>query len=171
MASGIAPGSAPQEIVEDRPEPIKVRKQLEDTEMDITPMIDITFLLLIFFLVASKMDESTAVTLPITDTGINIPVKESVIITVAEGKSDETAAVYKGDGISAGNEIPYPDVDSLVTGIVDYVKAETENDPNKKWVLIQGAGGVKYKHVNEVAKAAANNEQITNMGVGVSQEN
>ena len=33
------------------------KRRFDDAEMDITPMIDITFLLLIFFLVASKMDE------------------------------------------------------------------------------------------------------------------
>ena len=32
------------------------RRKRDDDEMDITPMIDITFLLLIFFVVASKMD-------------------------------------------------------------------------------------------------------------------
>mgnify|MGYP003325625382 CR=1 FL=1 len=31
------------------------RKKLEDAEMDITPMIDVTFLLLIFFMVTSTM--------------------------------------------------------------------------------------------------------------------
>jgi len=54
----------PVEDQTDRPETLKPRRQLEDTEMDITPMIDVTFLLLIFFIVASKMDESANVPLP-----------------------------------------------------------------------------------------------------------
>lgn len=170
MASEIAPGT-PQPAVDDRPEPIKPRKALEDTEMDITPMIDITFLLLIFFLVASKMDESTAVALPTTKTGMNVPVKESVVITVAAGKSEGAAAVYKGDGAAPGREIDYSSVEALEAGIIEYVKQEAEQDPNKKWVLIKGDKGVKYKHVNEVAKAAAAVENITNMAVGVTQEN
>ena len=33
----------------------------EDVEMDITPMIDITFLLLIFFLVCSTADQETTI--------------------------------------------------------------------------------------------------------------
>ncbi|MCP3692284.1 MAG: biopolymer transporter ExbD, partial [Planctomycetaceae bacterium] len=37
------------------------RRREEDVEMDITPMIDVTFLLLIFFLVASKMSADQAV--------------------------------------------------------------------------------------------------------------
>ena len=171
MASDIAPGAAPQPVVDDRPEPIKPRKALEDTEMDITPMIDITFLLLIFFLVASKMDESTAVQLPSTKTGMNVPVKEAVVITVAEGPSDDTAAVYKGDGAAPGRELDYSSVEALETAIIEFVTEEAENDQKKKWVLIKGAKGVKYKHVNEVAKAAAAVENITNMAVGVTQEN
>jgi len=169
MASDIT--SPVEEPVEDRPEQIKPRKQLEDTEMDITPMIDITFLLLIFFLVASKMDESTAVALPPAKIGMNIPVKESVIISVVKGKGDGAAAVYKGDGVKAGREIDYSDVETLEKGIIEYVEQEASENPNKKWVLIKGAKGVKYKHINEVAKAAAAVEQITNMGVGVQQEN
>ena len=47
---------------DDRPEALKSRQQLEDTEVDITPMIDITFLLLIFFLVASRMSQELALT-------------------------------------------------------------------------------------------------------------
>ena len=43
-----------EDQTDDRPESLKPRRQLEDTEMDITPMIDITFLLLIFFIVATS---------------------------------------------------------------------------------------------------------------------
>ncbi len=32
------------------------KKKAEEADLDITPMIDVTFLLLIFFMVASKMD-------------------------------------------------------------------------------------------------------------------
>ena len=83
---------------DDRPESLRPRRQLEDTEMDITPMIDVTFLLLIFFIVASKMEESANVPLPPAVTGHPVLVKQSVVITVGEGPDDATAAVYKGDG-------------------------------------------------------------------------
>jgi len=39
---------------------MKPRRALEDTEMDITPMIDIVFLLLIFFVVTSKWSQVPA---------------------------------------------------------------------------------------------------------------
>ena len=56
------------EDLDERPEPMRPRDSLEDTEMDITPMIDITFLLLIFFIVSSKMDPSANVPLPAAKT-------------------------------------------------------------------------------------------------------
>ena len=37
------------------------RPMPNDGDMDITPMIDITFLLLIFFLVATRMDTESAI--------------------------------------------------------------------------------------------------------------
>ena len=55
------------------------RAKREDEEMDITPMIDITFLLLIFFVVASKMDPS--------QTG-NIPDAEERIGDLGQGFGD-----------------------------------------------------------------------------------
>ncbi len=50
------------ELAEDLPIAIRGRAT-EDFEMDITPMIDITFLLLIFFLVCSTADQDTAIEL------------------------------------------------------------------------------------------------------------
>ena len=44
--------------------PLMPERNTEDAEMDITPMIEITFLLLIFFLVASKMDSPASGELP-----------------------------------------------------------------------------------------------------------
>lgn len=44
-------------IEEDEEDFVLPRKKREDDEMDITPMIDITFLLLIFFIVCSTMEK------------------------------------------------------------------------------------------------------------------
>ena len=53
------------------------RRPKMDVDMDITPMIDVTFLLLIFFLVASRVAQDTEVTLPAATaslTGIRTPI-------------------------------------------------------------------------------------------------
>ena len=50
-------------------------RRLEDTEMDITPMIDCTFLLLIFFLLTFKADEGATIPLPPAKYGIPVSAK------------------------------------------------------------------------------------------------
>ena len=90
---------------------------------------------------------------------------------VAEGNSDATAAVYQGAGAAAGKELDYSSVEALEAAIIEYVQQEVLDDQKKKWVVIKGAKDVKYKHINEVAKAAAAVEEITNMAVAVTQEN
>lgn len=154
---------------EDRPESLKPRPQLEDTEMDITPMIDITFLLLIFFIVASKMDESANVPLPPATTGVPVLVKQSVVITVGPGPDDSTAAVYKGDGTDPKNQVDSSDITALENEIEAYVEEETGKDPQKNYVLIKGAKGVKHKHISITAKAAARVAQITNMAWAIME--
>lgn len=151
------------ELEEERPESIKPRKALEDTEMDITPMIDITFLLLIFFIVASKMDETANVTLPTAVASDAIPTKQAVIITVGPGADDDSAAVYKGDSTDPANLFDSSDTDTLENEIEAYVEETTSLDPNIIYVVIKGEADVKHKHISTTAKAAARVAQITNM--------
>ena len=60
-----------------------------DDEMDITPMIDITFLLLIFFLVASTPDRQTAVDLPTARFGRGVS-QNNAVITGTERDASST---------------------------------------------------------------------------------
>ena len=76
---------------------LRSRPPNTDAELDITPMIDIVFLLLIFFLVSSKMNAEQAVDLPKARHGSVIAGKESVIILMKRGSGDQ-AQVQKADG-------------------------------------------------------------------------
>ena len=122
------------------------RKPLDDDEMDITPMIDITFLLLIFFLVASKMDPSSSIQLPKARNGMGVVEKNSVIILVTQGESDQ-AAVRRGDG-----EPFSTDLEQQEQEIQDYVLESVERE-SKEHVLIKAERGVKYREVDRVARA------------------
>jgi len=73
---------------------IRRRRVKQDAEMDITPMIDITFLLLIFFLVCSSIDKSSEVELPKARYGTAVPEKNATVITL-DVEGDETL-VYLG---------------------------------------------------------------------------
>ena len=62
--------------------------------MDITPMIDITFLLLIFFLVCSTMSQATSVKLPPARHGKGVDEKTAVIITI-DGEGGEAKPLMR----------------------------------------------------------------------------
>ncbi|MBC8350637.1 MAG: biopolymer transporter ExbD [Planctomycetes bacterium] len=165
----MADETLPGELAEPpRPETMKARRALEDTEMDITPMIDITFLLLIFFIVASKMDEAANIPLPPAGNGFAIVLKTCVIITVGPGDTDDTAKIYAGDG-DGGEALDSTDVNALETELQAYVEEQIGLDARKNTVLIKGAKGVKHKHISSTAKAAARVAEITQMAWAVTE--
>ena len=137
--------------------PVLPRKPVKDSaEMDITPMIDITFLLLIFFLVCSTMDQQSAVELPPARHGSGVDEKSSVIITVEPRGAGRPAAVYLGDG-TVGTPL---DDDHTAQEKAIYDEVEEGLMAGKPNVLIKAAMGVKHGEVSRVAAAAASVEGI-----------
>ncbi len=138
--------------IEEDSGPVLRRRPVKDSaEMDITPMIDITFLLLIFFLVCSTLSQQTAVELPPARHGSGVDEQSSVIVTVAPRGTGRPPAVYLGDGTS-GTPLD-DDHDTQEQLIVDEVeKGLQQGHPN---VLIKAAMGVKHGEVSRVAAAAA----------------
>ncbi|MAD81060.1 MAG: biopolymer transporter ExbD [Planctomycetaceae bacterium] len=158
------------EDVDERPEPLAPREALEDTEMDITPMIDITFLLLIFFIVSSKMDQSTNVPLPPAQTGVAIPVRNSIIITVGPGDAaDGPANVYKGDGIKPENAFDKGDMQAQEEEISAFVEDAMAEDPQKTYVLIKAAKGIKHREVARVQTAVSKPAAVQQLHVAVME--
>ena len=145
--------TAPQEDLG----PVLPRRPLKDTaEMDITPMIDITFLLLIFFLVCSTMAQQADVELPPARHGSGVDERSSVIITVEPRGAGRPPAVYLGDG-TAGTSLD-DDHETQEKMIIEEVeRGLVGGKPN---VLIKAAMGVKHGEVSRVAAAAASVDGI-----------
>ena len=62
------------------------RKRSEyDAELDITPMIDVTFLLLIFFMVTSTMQPNEALDIPTSVHGLGVEANSAILITISAG--------------------------------------------------------------------------------------
>ena len=145
------------------------RTPMESAEMDITPMIDCTFLLLIFFVLTSTM-ESKTLELPKAKHGA-AAVEQNCVIIVLGGGGGSPAKVYLSSSV---------DEDQLVTGsaedqekaVAQYVIREVRAHPEKKGVLIKAAAGVKHRDVARIAKAAATVEDVTvqELYMGVTQE-
>ena len=130
--------------------PLIKRRPLEDNEMDITPMIDITFLLLIFFLVAGKLDTDSAVELPPARHGTAVSVKSAAIITVVHG-SGKFADIYLGDGKAPSDLLDARDPEGQEEAIVEFIEQALQN--GKDNVLIKAERGVKHRDVARVSSA------------------
>ncbi|MEE2934881.1 MAG: biopolymer transporter ExbD [Planctomycetota bacterium] len=124
------------------------RKKREDDEMDITPMIDITFLLLIFFIVCSTMDPTKIGTIPEADNGLAIAAKNSAVIFINPGP-DDSVILSRYDGSEFSR-----DEDDQATEIIEYITSEMEvtRGESKRQVMLFGDGQVNVGQVTRIQK-------------------
>ncbi len=135
---------------EDETAPIFVRRPVSSSaDLDITPMIDIVFLLLVFFLVASIPDAKTDVALPPARYGEGVSERSSIVITVAKRSGSGGALVYLGNGKIGA---PLSGTASEQTqAIASWVREGVES--GKTSVLVKGEGSVSAKDVQNVTSA------------------
>jgi biopolymer transport protein ExbD len=137
-------------LPDDEDAPVVLRRPMTDTvEMDITPMIDIVFLLLIFFLVCATQAAQTGVPLPPAKHGKGVSEQTAVVLTVAEAEGSKHARVFLGDGIS-GPKLP-DDPDQLEAAIVREV--EKGYGQGKTHVMVKAGKEVKHGDVARVTQA------------------
>ena len=138
--------------------PVLPRRPVEDTaEMDITPMIDITFLLLIFFLVCSTAAVQSAVDLPPARHGTGVSDRNAVILTVQDQGKTAPVRVYVGDGIR-GEHLP-DDPDLQADAITEAVEQGLQE--GKTTVLVKAEKGVRHGEMWRVYTAAGRAEAGT----------
>jgi biopolymer transport protein ExbD len=127
----------------------------EEVDMDITPMIDIVFLLLIFFLVCSTAASQMAVDLPPARHGTGVSERNSVTITVEASGGDEPATVYIGD--TSGTPLS-KSVEAQEAEIVQAVEEGVAQ--GKTNVLVMAAKDAKHKDVYRAAQAVGRVEGV-----------
>lgn len=138
-------------VSEDSRPIVRRRRIQEELGLDITPMIDMTFLLLIFFLVASTPDDQARIYLPEARHGEGVSAHSSVFFTIAQGGFN-TAAVYQSESKKADQLLP-DDPQQQNNSIEDAVAAAVgEGRIN---VVIKAEKGVPYREVARVAAAAS----------------
>lgn len=158
----------PDDSLDDGPAlPRRVIK--ESAELDITPMIDVVFLLLIFFLVSSTPDQNTSVELPPARHGQGVSQQNSVIITIAKRDGNRPAAVYLADG-TKGSPLP-DDPNEREAAIVAAVEKGFLQEM-KSSVLVKAGRDVKHREVSAVAKAVGKAEvEDVKLHIGVFERN
>jgi biopolymer transport protein ExbD len=131
-----------------------------DDEMDITPMIDMTFLLLIFFILTSKMTAEPTYPLPAAKNGNSVSVKSCVVITVRAGSGD-TAIVSRSDGTVFSDD---PEQQQAELG--EYIQLGLSTQ--KSEVLVRAEGAVRnaeISRIKDVISEALEEGQMINFAV------
>ncbi len=135
----------PEEELIDNEAILKPRPVRDDTEMDITPMIDITFLLLIFFIVCSTQSSSIGVALPEARFGQGISAKLSIVIKAKDQGPNKDCLVV----LPNGEEIADGELQSV--RIPECI--EQEKLTGKTQVMILGAKTIKAKDLKRLSTA------------------
>lgn len=135
----------------------KRKRNKDDGELDITPMIDITFLLLAFFVVSSKMDPQKDIPLPFASYGEAVSDQASVtlLVTLKEGSTEEYE-IFKGK--SDANPVTATDPDEQEEEISEFVDKQLSANPEKTTILIKASGDVKTGVVEMCRRAVGNAE-------------
>jgi len=136
----------PNDLLMDDDPPVTTGGRKEpDSEIDITPMIDIVFLLLIFFVVTSKMQPEQVTDLPKARHGEGVASKQWIVLNVKRGTSD-TAEITRKDGSSFSS-----DKIEQSQQIEDYVKEGLEQ--GMKLVVIRAEGAVRTGEISRIRTA------------------
>lgn len=134
------------------------RRRRDDVEMDITPMIDIVFLLLIFFLVASNPETSANVEMPEAKFGVPVAGVDAVTLVVQRGEAGSVRVVSE-DGV----EIASGDIEAQRDAIVQYVLqgllSGSQGGRPKTTVLVKGDRQLKQREVQRVIDAVSQARQ------------
>lgn len=133
------------------------KKKDEEMDLDITPMIDVTFLLLIFFMVSSTMQATPDYEVPPAKHGKALETKEAIIFIIVGGGKGETPTVETG---------------SIKEMTLEQVTEEVErvSQSGKKNVILRADGKVPTGFVSEVANAAYKIEGMK-VSIGVRDKN
>ena len=113
---------------------IQIKKGKALDSLTLTPLIDVVFLLLIFFLVATQFaqdDEQLPIQLPTASNALPMTLEpEELVISVGED----------GTYVAQGKRLAIRDIENVVRQAV-------ADNPQRQTVIIRGDRGVPFQHV------------------------
>jgi biopolymer transport protein ExbD len=126
------------------------RRREADAEFDITAMIDLVFMMNIYFLVTFITAALGEINLPPAVHAAALDPDKATVITVLAGPDWKTVFVYLGDG-KKGTPIAEPD--DQVTQITSAVERAAAQ--GKTAVLIKAEKGIRLREMKRIGSAAA----------------
>jgi biopolymer transport protein ExbD len=137
----------------------KKSSKADEADLDITPMIDVTFLLLIFFMVTSTMQPESVVDVPKANFGVGKDLNSSTVITILANKGGGPVRVLLGDG--EGDEA------RSMEKVVAY--AQKGVSEGKRQIIIKADRDVNHGKVQEVLKALGEIDAELEFAIGVEE--
>ncbi|MEZ6097625.1 MAG: biopolymer transporter ExbD [Pirellulaceae bacterium] len=141
----------------------------DDGDMDITPMIDITFLLLIFFIVASHMDANSQVELPPARHADAVTAKNAVIVTMSTGNGD-VAQIYLGDGVDDNTLVRTDSPQDQEAAVTEFIDQQMHGATPKENVILKASRNVKSREVSRIARVVGSVADDVHFYVAVLDE-
>lgn len=124
----------------------KEKKKDFDGEFDITPMIDVVLLLLIFFMVSARMAPQNNAQLPKAKHGDMASMHDAVVLVVkSPSKGITSVSTPSGKQFSSQPEEQSAEIAEYVVGEMQNIK--------KKYVLIQGEPSVLTSEIIRIQSA------------------
>lgn len=120
------------------------RQKIDDVQVNLTPLIDVVFLLLIFFMVSTTFNQSTELT-------IDLPTATSNAASSDRSKDVELVITADGQYVINGQTLINEKVSTLIQGL----KEVTQGD-NTRPLIITADAKSSYDMVLRVYDAAAN---------------
>src|SRR5688572_24571894 len=121
-----------------------------DADFDITAMIDLVFMMNIFFLVTFVTAALGEIPLPAANHAVPLDSEKATIITVLAGPDWKTVIVYLGDGKKG---TPILEADDQATQIANLVERDAAQ--GKDAVLLKAEKGIRLREIKRIANAAS----------------
>jgi biopolymer transport protein ExbD len=126
------------------------RSSHAEADFDITAMIDLVFMMNIYFLVTFVTAALGEINLPAANHAVPLDGDKATVITVLAGPDWKTVIVYLGDGKKG---TPILEADDQVTQIANSVERAAAE--GKTAVLLKAEKGIRLREMKRIGTAAA----------------
>ena len=141
--------------------PVRLRRQrsYEEAAMEMAPMIDVTFLLLIFFMLTNSLANPAAMEVPEAVHGRGVTLEGQQLILV-----DENGQYYLGD--AASQQSATDSLDALVNEVEQNARAANRTLE----VIVSAHRDVKHRFVRELVEGLSAVEALGPILIGVEEK-
>lgn len=142
-------------------EPIRLgqRRRHEEATMEMAPMIDVTFLLLIFFMLTNSLANPAAMDVPEAVHGRGVTLEGQQLILI-----DENGRYYLGD--TATQQTGADSLDALVAEVQKNAQASNTSLD----VIVSAHRDVKHRYVRELVEGLATVDGLGQILLGVEEK-